>query len=309
MMAMIKNGIHGMDKTRLPVRKDILFRIASMDFNDPQCGKVLEQALSEGPDPHPRLHRESQLRSGEAADEPDPGHQTGHRLSGSDVYHQVRSGLLTRSDGLGVSGISSLPRILRPIGLKLERRPSNFRPFSESETTLATRCSPTASVRWFYTGTSGATSLSMFLNEALHQAKVSPGGPFEFLREVRENALLRLPTETTDPSLSSCLPDGGFSSIRMQYGIGEQSSGKDYLTIYNYFRVVEHFRIHLDIIANADGESVPAFKAETTKLLVQERFVGIKELDLSKVIREVQKFRRDQYRRNLREYGLSQRVL
>ncbi len=94
------------------------------------------------------------------------------------------------------------------------------------------------------------------------------------------------------------------TSYKYKFGLGEKNPSVKYLTVYNYYNVIDFLIEYLEDLKTMSQEDFTELRDKLYEKLVSEQFLTIKITDATTILRNLQKFIKEKYEEKIKEYGL-----
>lgn len=125
------------------------------------------------------------------------------------------------------------------------------------------------------------------------------------LQQIKKKDAFEITTKHNRSIIDLVMENWNFpSSFKYKFGLGEKNPQVTYLTVFNYFNIIDFLYKKMEIIAKMDQNQSLDLKNEFLELLINEQFLSIKPSDATLILRKFQEYINNSFKQKIKEYGL-----
>jgi len=94
------------------------------------------------------------------------------------------------------------------------------------------------------------------------------------------------------------------TSFKYKFGLGEKNPTVQYLTVYNYYNIIDFILEYLEKLKTISQADFTVLRNKFHDKLIEEQFISMKSTDATNILRNLQKFVVEKYEEKIKEYGL-----
>jgi len=128
------------------------------------------------------------------------------------------------------------------------------------------------------------------------------------LQQIKKKDAFEITTKHNRHIIDLVMENWNFpTSFKYKFGLGEKNPQITYLTVFNYFNVINFLYKKMEKIAKMDQFESVELKNEFLEVLTNEQFVSIKHADATLILRKFQEYINSTFKQKIKEYGLEQK--
>lgn len=99
------------------------------------------------------------------------------------------------------------------------------------------------------------------------------------------------------------------TTYKYKFGLGEKNPTVSYLTVYNYYNIIDFIMDHLEKLKTISQSEFTDLRDKMHEKLVEDQFISMKLTDATNILRNLQNFVKERYEAKIKEYGLDAEVI